>query len=398
MKKTFLISIVFCILFSVSIYSEKPDTVTITHSLDYRPFIFLDEDGNSKGLIIDYWRKWSEKTGITVKFLPYDFSTCIEKVKNREADIIGGIYYSDKRDDFLDFSEPFYGIETSIFIWEKLYITKIEELEGIQVAVVKGDYAEAYAEENLPFLNLKKYALYEDVVKDAVNGKISCFILDKPPALYYLARYDALEKFRDFKELYTMYLRGGVSEGNSDLVQYINKGISSITEDEIKFLEKKWHVYTKKEIPGWVFELFFTILIVLIILSLLINSVYLKKQVNKKTVSLKSALEELKKKNSELTKEIKVRKAAEKGKEELIVELKNALQEVKTLSGLLPMCSHCKKIRDDDGYWQKVEDYLGEYSDAKLSHSLCPSCAKELYPEYFKDRNFDEESSSDKDK
>jgi hypothetical protein len=62
-------------------------------------------------------------------------------------------------------------------------------------------------------------------------------------------------------------------------------------------------------------------------------------------------------------------------------ELKEALSTVKRLSGLLPICASCKKIRTDDGYWQQVEVYVMDHTDAEFSHSLCPDCMKKLYPE-----------------
>lgn len=76
---------------------------------------------------------------------------------------------------------------------------------------------------------------------------------------------------------------------------------------------------------------------------------------------------------------------AEKEREQLIVELRAALAKVKKLSGLLPICSHCKKIRDDQGYWHHVETYVSTHTDADFSHSLCPSCIRELYPQYNRD-------------
>ena len=64
--------------------------------------------------------------------------------------------------------------------------------------------------------------------------------------------------------------------------------------------------------------------------------------------------------------------------------LETALVEVKTLSGLLPICAHCKKIRDDKGYWNQLEAYLGQHSDITLSHGICPECFSEHYPDYVK--------------
>jgi len=66
--------------------------------------------------------------------------------------------------------------------------------------------------------------------------------------------------------------------------------------------------------------------------------------------------------------------------EELVRELEKALLEVKTLKGFIPICASCKKIRDDSGYWNQIESYIKEHSDAEFSHSICPDCVKKLYP------------------
>ena len=80
--------------------------------------------------------------------------------------------------------------------------------------------------------------------------------------------------------------------------------------------------------------------------------------------------------------EIERRKQVEKEKEGLIQELQQALSEVKTLRGFLPICANCRKVRDDRGYWQKIEEYIQQHSDARFSHGICPDCMKLLYPEY----------------
>ena len=65
-----------------------------------------------------------------------------------------------------------------------------------------------------------------------------------------------------------------------------------------------------------------------------------------------------------------------------ITDLRQALNEVQTLRGILPICSYCKNIRDDEGYWQRVEEYIGRRSDADFSHSICPDCMKKYYPDF----------------
>lgn len=86
--------------------------------------------------------------------------------------------------------------------------------------------------------------------------------------------------------------------------------------------------------------------------------------------------------NAELTFEISERKRVQKERERLIAELQAALANIKVLRGLLPICSHCKKIRDDAGLWHMVEIYVREHSDADFSHSICPECLNRMYPEF----------------
>jgi len=80
----------------------------------------------------------------------------------------------------------------------------------------------------------------------------------------------------------------------------------------------------------------------------------------------------------------KERQRHQQERENLIVELQEALATIKTLHGILPICSSCKKIRDDKGAWTQMEAYITEHTDAEFSHGICSECAQKLYPEYFK--------------
>jgi hypothetical protein len=77
--------------------------------------------------------------------------------------------------------------------------------------------------------------------------------------------------------------------------------------------------------------------------------------------------------------DISVRKQIEKEREKLIYELQSALAEIKTLKGIVPICSNCKKIRDDAGYWNILESYIQKHSSASFSHGICSECSDELY-------------------
>ena len=83
-----------------------------------------------------------------------------------------------------------------------------------------------------------------------------------------------------------------------------------------------------------------------------------------------------------VSRDITNRKWLEEDKQKLLNKLQEALAQVKTLGGLLPICSVCKKIRDDQGYWQQVEGYIQHHTDATFTHGVCPDCFSKLYPDF----------------
>jgi len=76
-----------------------------------------------------------------------------------------------------------------------------------------------------------------------------------------------------------------------------------------------------------------------------------------------------------------------------ISRLEEALQNVKTLTGFLPICANCKKIRDDEGYWQQIEEYIMDHSEADFTHGICNECVEKLYPEHYQE--FEEKMKKD---
>lgn len=70
-------------------------------------------------------------------------------------------------------------------------------------------------------------------------------------------------------------------------------------------------------------------------------------------------------------------------REKLLAQWRDALEQIKTLQGLIPICASCKNIRDDKGYWHRVEEYFRQHSNAEFTHGICPPCAKKLYPEFY---------------
>lgn len=118
--------------------------------------------------------------------------------------------------------------------------------------------------------------------------------------------------------------------------------------------------------------------------SLRIETIHRRKDGSDMPVEITSTLIRLEEKEvlQSFIRDIRARRQAEEEREGLIRKLERALSEIKTLQGILPICSFCKKIRDDKGFWERVDIYIRDHTDVEFSHSLCPDCATEHYPEF----------------
>jgi PAS domain S-box-containing protein len=103
---------------------------------------------------------------------------------------------------------------------------------------------------------------------------------------------------------------------------------------------------------------------------------HLEQLVQERTKELQTA-------NKRLREEVAQRIRVQTEREKLITELQDAMANIKTLKGLIPICASCKKVRNDEGFWQQVEVYVRDRTEADFSHGLCPDCAKKFYPDYY---------------
>ena len=137
--------------------------------------------------------------------------------------------------------------------------------------------------------------------------------------------------------------------------QELRKNLPSGSEIEIMFAGQKYFINSDR------------MQIIDLLLSTYENAVQKNSELHKAHNDLIAVYLQLEQKNIEL--------------EKLNHNLQHALTEVKTLSGLLPICAHCKKIRDDHGYWNQIETYMAKRTDVEFTHGICPSCAAKFFPE-----------------
>jgi len=207
---------------------------------DYRPYSYVNDKGQVVGMLIDFWNIWAEKNQVELTFLPGSLTQGLDRIKMGEADIIVGLFRSKERTQYLDFSSPMIDIQTNLYVAQKLDIDSVENLGDMVVGVIQDDYVVEYLSKNYPDVRIKTFPGSEQVVKNALAGKLSAYALDFPNAIFLLAEHDSLVKFKRVQTLYSEKLRAGVKKGNTQLLGLINKGIKGISKEEVETVLNKW--------------------------------------------------------------------------------------------------------------------------------------------------------------
>jgi len=315
------------------------------------PMIYM-KNGKPVGIIVDLAEAIKSRMSRPVSLKYMNWSQAQRLVLEGKADALLQINFSKERKKIYDFSDSILESEFNIFISsDREGVYDITSLRGLRVGV---------EEKGLPIQIAKRDSLIKVVVVPDIisgfhmlaDGEIDAVIVDRWVGLFVLAESNIRTIRVAGEPIEKSSTAIAVRKGNTQLLADINKALAEIKNDgtymEIlaKWVSKKIVFQTKDQ----VFRQKFILGATLCVLFVMIMSGII------------------------LLNEIKKRK-------KVIGYLEKALSEVKTLSGLLPICSNCKKIRDDKGYWNQIESYIRDRSDAEFSHGICPDCAKKLYPD-----------------
>ena len=223
--------------------APPPQKLVIACSAGSAPFHFRDDLGQPAGMFVDLWRLWAEKTGIAVEFRIASWDDSLRLVREGEADIHAGVFFSKERDAFLDYGDQLYESETHVFHHRSVsQVTTLEELSGFRVGVIAGDLALDYLREHLPQATLAIYPDNEDLFDAAERGEIRVFIKDTLIALHHLRRRGLLSHFEYHSPspLYSNHFRAAVREGNGELLTLVNEGLRRITPKEKAAVVRRW--------------------------------------------------------------------------------------------------------------------------------------------------------------
>ena len=258
------------LILTVSILFVTADGYSKTYKIgcidDYYPYITTSNNGKLEGIIIDWWNLWSEKTGIEIEFVPLDIQSCIEKTKTGEIDIISGIFYSDERAVYVDFSDPLMRMRTVIYLKNNVKIDSIQNFNGT-LNVVENTLAHSYIQNNYLGLKLNTFKSYASLIKAIYLQNIDGFSYDIPNPIGNYKIPTAPNGYYFFKTLFTEKLRPAVKKGNRDLANLIISGANKISDDELIEIAEKWKMFEQDKTQIWWFlSIGFGLLVIIVIL------------------------------------------------------------------------------------------------------------------------------------
>ena len=203
--------------------------------------MFQGKDGLVQGILVDQWRLWQQKTGIRVEISAMDWGLAQQRMQAGEFDVIDTTFKTEDRLAWLDFGKPYTRIEVPAFFKNHISgITDIDSLKGFVVAVKEGDAAieslKRHGVENLVF-----FKGYEEIVLAAKEHKVNVFVIDKPPALYFLYKHGIEQQFNESAPFSVGEFHRAVNKGKSLLLQQIEKGFALISPAELQQIDKKWY-------------------------------------------------------------------------------------------------------------------------------------------------------------
>ena len=208
---------------------------------NYPPFSFRDEQGNLQGILIDRWKLWEIKTGITVEITGMDWGSALDRMQAGEFDVIDTIFETESRQLIYEFSDPYQDIDVPIYFNNDISgIIDANSLKGFSMAVKSNDAAIDFLL-NHGVTNLVEYDSYQSIIEAARNHNVVVFVVDKPPADYFLYLYGIEQDFNSTVPLYSGQFHRAVLKGNSLLLETVENGFDQISEAEYAAIDKKWY-------------------------------------------------------------------------------------------------------------------------------------------------------------
>jgi ABC-type amino acid transport substrate-binding protein len=325
-------------------YLLQKGTVKVCIDPTWMPYEHINHDGVHEGMSADYLKIFSDHIGVHVELYPTtSWPETLDAVKNGHCDVIPLAKASEDRRSHLNFTTPYlsfpYVIATKT---DEFFIEDIGQALDKTFAVTRGYLVGDELRQKYPQIKLLEVDNNIEGFQKIRGGEAYGYI-GATATLAYALHQEDITDIKITGKLPMGFELGIASRKDEPLLHDLfQKAVDTLTQEEKKRIYNKWIAVNVHKIVDYTL-LWKILVLVAIILAVFAESHRRVSKSNKKLIVLNS-------------------------------ELVTAMEEIKTLRGIIPICSYCKKIRDDKGMWNQLEAYLDSHSDAEFSHGACPEC------------------------
>jgi PAS domain S-box-containing protein len=240
-----------------------------------------------EGILVDEWRLWEKQTGIRAEIHAMDWGEALQRMRAGEFEVIDTVFKTPERTAYWDFSKPYARIDVPIFFEKDISgITDLESLKGFPVAAKSGDAAADLLKQG-GITTVLLFTNYEAIVEAARQRKVHVFVMDEPPALYFLNKLGIQDGFRRSAPVNTGEFRRAVKKGDVRLLRVVESGFAALDPVELKQIEEKWHGRAIVGLRNLRYVGYVAVSGLLLILGLAVWNVVLNRLVNRRTAALR---------------------------------------------------------------------------------------------------------------
>ncbi len=225
---------------TVAAQPAAPTKLRVVLDDNYPPYVFKGDDGKIQGIFVDRWELWERATGIDVELVPLPWGEALSRMIAGEFDVIDTAFRTRERERIFAFSMPTVKIEVPLFFDASLSgIKDLGDVGPFVVAAKKGDASlDVLAAGGIR--NVELYDGYREIVEAARSGKVKVFIIDEPPARYFLTRMGIESRFRRTSALFFGEFHRAVRKGDERILTVVEKGFASLDRRDLDAVDRKW--------------------------------------------------------------------------------------------------------------------------------------------------------------
>ncbi|MCL4458095.1 MAG: transporter substrate-binding domain-containing protein [Nitrospirae bacterium] len=390
MRSFYILSVIVAVSLTITVCyaaNSKP-AIKVGSEVEFPPFAIVDEKGQADGFSVELIKAVAKAMDLPIVITTGPWDTMWNGLVSGQLDVLPIVAKSPERQRLVDFSLSHTETFDAFFVRDgSPKIQDIKAAQGKKIVVMRSDAAHHALLEHKFQGEVVLVDTIPEGLKMVASGKNDAFLCSKLIGILAVKKHSikgltAGPLVPDYKRVFSF----GVRKGADELREKLNQGLLIVkSSGEYDRIYEKWLGFDD---PWRKYKRY--LLIIVVVLSVIaVVAIFWSAMLR---IMVKRRTEELAIKNEALEQEILTRKRIEeelrKHREELelLIEerakkLQKTIAEVRTLRGILPICSYCKKIRNDKGYWEQMEMYIREHSEAEFSHGMCDDCAKKAFNE-----------------